>query len=327
MPDNQTSTPEFTPIPGMPANPYQPRPRPGVTRAPNSGGRVNGLLPEDARQDGLDVKTPLGALPEDFTPEWVAAREALETASDALDEFDAANTVLLSERWAQHAETAENRYVAAIRAGNKPPARPRGGYAADMEDKRPAIVAEWYRLRTVKDKADRAAWALLVNLAPEAIPGVHAEIVAAGETYIAAQEAMEEARSAFEMAFNARVDLEMYAAGTDLMTGGGLPTEVVAPYGESLYSASVIVENAMRYVRRHYGDADTGTRFPAMRKVDANGSEFTVDPERALMLESVGATFIDGFPPESQIHGRRRGGRAQASDRVGPGDSVKFRDR
>lgn len=312
--------------PGAPAANRGPTYNPG--RAPNVGGRVSGLLPEDHRQDGLDVRTPLGALPEDFTPEWAAAREALEKAVDELEAYDSEQDALLSEQWQRTSERREREYMAAIQRGEKPPARPRGGYALDMADKRPAVVAGWYRLQAAKDKADREAWNLLVQLAPQAVPDAQAEIIAAGEAYVAAQEAMDKARAAFEAAFNKRVDLEKYASGTDMLTGfGGLPTSVVAPTGEPIASARVIVENALRHLSAHYGDADTAPRWPAKRKIRAaNGSEFNLAPGLARQMESSGITYADGYPPESEIN-RSRGARANASPRVGPNDSTSFKSR
>jgi hypothetical protein len=326
-----TTTNDVTPIPGGRDKLYQwqasgPTHNPG--RAPNVGGRVAGLLPGDLRADGLDTRTPLDALPADFTPEWAAAREALEKALDELDAYDSENDELLSERWERAADAREREYMRAIQNGETPPKRPKGGWHADMADKRPAVVAGWYRLKSAKDKADRAAWELLVQLAPQAIPDAQAEIEAAGEAYIAAQEAMEKARSAFEAAFSHRVDLERFAAGTDEMTGGmGLPTEVVAPGGDPVYSAKVIVRNALRYLQAHYGDADTAPRFPAKRKIRAaNGAEFDLDPGLARQMEGQGIEFIDGFPPESEIN-RSRGARPNASPRMGPGDSTSFKSR
>ncbi|GLY87768.1 hypothetical protein [Actinoallomurus iriomotensis] len=284
-------------------------------RAPNVGARTSGLLPGDTRQDGLDIRTPLGALPDDFSPEWVAAREALETASDALEAYDDDHAAILTEDWQRHAEAQERAYMAAIQRGETPPERPQGGYVADAADKRPAVVAGWYKLRNEKNAADRAAWNLLTELAPQAVPAVQAEIEAAGEAYVAAQAAMEKARAAFDAAFSKRVDLEAYASGTDLMTGNmGLPTSVVAPAGEPIYVARVIVDNALCYLHANYGDADTGQRFPAKRKMRGkNGAEFDVDPAVAMMMDSMGAVPIDGFPRESEIHGLRRGGRANKS--------------
>lgn len=275
------------------------------------------LLTSYARYTGLEIKTPLNVLPDDLTPEWAAARAALETAYDALDAFDSEHDDYLSEDYVKRAEAKEHAYMAAITSGGKPPARPRGGYVVEAHDKAPGIVAQWRRLVAAKNAADTAAWKVFVRVAPLAVPDAHAAIVEAGETYIAAEEAANKARDAFVAAFSYRRDLEIYASGDNHMTGNvGLPADVRENISGTPLPASIVVPRAITWLTSRYGPADTGGRLPAMRRVrsadDADGATLTVPPQIARSMESTangpGIVYVDGYPAESEI---RRNGAAR----------------
>ncbi|MBD2893555.1 hypothetical protein amrb99_24770 [Actinomadura sp. RB99] len=265
------------------------------------------LLTGNQRSDGLRVRTPFGMVPDDITPEWVEARATLETAIDALIEYDDEHDDLLSERWRAVAEDKERVYVAAIQNGTKPPTRPKGGYVADAEDKRPAIVGEWFRLMREKEKVDARAWEVFVKVAPVAIPGAQEAISSAADAYLEAEKAFHTARDAFIAAFSYRRDLEQYAQGTDTQTGVlGLPNEVIQDgAGRGYTSAAVIVRNAARWMDEHYGSADSRGRLPAMRRVrgtERDAAERDVAHNIALMLErSAVIEYVDGLPPESRL--------------------------
>ncbi|GAA4506341.1 hypothetical protein GCM10023191_063280 [Actinoallomurus oryzae] len=265
------------------------------------------LLIADQRYNGLALRTPLNLLPAGTTPEWKAARAALESAYNALDDYDGKNDDLLSEQWRKVAEGKESAYVRAIQNGGTVPERPKGGYVADAEDKRPGIVGEWFRLVREKDKADSAAWVALVEAAPLAIPDAQAAIVAAGEAYKDAETALERARDTFAQAFSYRRDLEQFSRGTDDYTGSsGLPQAATQNVSGTRLPASMVVPNVLRWLDAQYGPADTAERLPAMRRVrGVNGAEFQMEPALALSLErdknGNRIEYVDGLPPESQI--------------------------
>jgi hypothetical protein len=269
------------------------------------------LLNMEQRSNGLSAKTPLSLLPLDITPEWSAVREKLDAALTALLDFDGANNDLLAENWQQIAENKERAYVAAIQNGTKPPARPKGGYVADVEAKRPDVVGEWFRLVGVKDRADKAAWAVMVAVAPLAVPDAQAAIEATGEAFKAAEEALEKARDAFVFAFSHRCNLEQYAQGTDMLTGSvGLPLAVTETVSGTRLPASIVVPNALEWLDAKYGPADTSGRLPAMRKVRGkNGVVLEMPPHLALVMEGNendnAIEYVDGLPPESRL---KRGG-------------------
>lgn len=274
------------------------------------------LLDHKTRFNGTSVKTPLNVLPPDITPEWASAREALDAAFTALLDYDGAHEDLLNERWEQIAEGKERAYMLAIQNGGTLPKRPKGGYVADAEDKRPAIVGEWYRLVREKDAADSAAWQVLVAVAPLAIPDAHDAIGAAGEVFKAAEAAAEKARDAFVNAFSHRRDLEQFARGTEQFTGiPGLPQNISRSPDGGRMPASLAVPRAIAWMEANYGPADTSGRLPAMRKVRSktNGLVTEMPPHLARMMErsasNGGIEYVDGLPPESQL---RRDGAARA---------------
>lgn len=269
------------------------------------------LLTMDQRHKGLSTRTPLNVLPDDLAPEWTEACGALDAALTALLEYDGEHDDILSESWQRIAEQREAAYVRAIQSGAKPPSRPRGGYVADAADKRPAIVGKWFALARELAAADSAAWAVMVAVAPLAIPDAHAAIVAAGEAYKNAEKALESARDAFVAAFSHRRNLEQFARGTDAFTGfSGLPrgtTESVT--GERL-PASITVPRALEWLAATYGPADMAERLPATRTVRGqNGVTVTMAPSIARALERNGngptIEYVDGFQPETQL--RREG--------------------
>lgn len=264
------------------------------------------LLTTGQRADGMSLKTPMNALPADASPEWGAALAALDKAYDALSDFDGEHEELLSEMWRTAAEGRERAYVTAIQKGVKPPARPKGGYVADAEDKRPAVVGEWFRLVREKDKADARAFAALRDAAPSQIPDSQAAIDATAAAYVEAEKALEKARDEWLRAVGYRGALEAYAAGGDKYTAdlAGVPQAKLETADGKRLPASLAVKAVAGWLSARFGPADTGKRLPAKRRVRSlvNGAELTLAPGTALSLGRLGQIeYVDGFAPESRL--------------------------